>query len=509
VDNKDPKEPKAAPAVEAAVASDRGDSAPAPAVEESPSRGFKGFHAARRDSMGVGEIDMPEIKVAEQADQEYHWTKFHQGWGLAVGEKIRVRSPMPAGAKQWSVSLMSTDGDYLLHFVSKLDHVVRIAKKKGQDLKEVPEELDGGWPFQEDDIAAVTFKNNADTFETWVEDRLAFTFAKRILKDVTSVRVHGLQEHEIEKTTKTPAPGAPKRALPTLEVGGVLRSAVSGKEYAMVKHLGKGAFGSVWLCDAQGEQRAVKVVPMDGAADVAKEVELSRKGAKLGGVGYGRVPLFYEAAEGVLVGKESEPLLLIVTEYIDGVTLGTALRGSPRHRKLPEEIVKIIAVDLLRTLARLHEDGMVHRDVKPDNIILSRKGYSYLCDFGVSQFLPRDPGHEGSTGTIVGTPLYMAPEVVDGRGGCKVDVWSAGMTFYQLLHGSHPLEDLLGEAAHPERIFDHLAKEHAPSVGRLKTTSSDMKRIVHACLQRDPAQRAQAKDLLMRRGMGPKAAERQ
>jgi len=126
---------------------------------------------------------------------------------------------------------------------------------------------------------------------------------------------------------------------------------------------------------------------MSGASDVAKEVELSRRGAKLGGVGYGHVPKFYEAAEGSLVGSSLAPFLMIVMEYIDGVTLGKAIAGQ----KLDEEIVKVISVDLLRTLARLHEDDFAHRDVKPDNIILNKDGFAYLCDFGVSRFLGGRP----------------------------------------------------------------------------------------------------------------------
>merc|ERR1719188_1418356 len=115
---------------------------------------------------------------------------------------------------------------------------------------------------------------------------------------------------------------------------------------------------------------------------VEKEIQMSRMGSELGnrwddpgGSDRGRVPHFFEASEGELVGGNLDTLLIIVTEYIDGINLARAIEN---FGPLGEKRSRTIFLDVLRTLCRLHKGGFVHRDVKPDNIMLSRDGYAYL-----------------------------------------------------------------------------------------------------------------------------------
>jgi serine/threonine-protein kinase len=277
-----------------------------------------------------------------------------------------------------------------------------------------------------------------------------------------------------------------------------------------VKELGRGAQGTVLLCTHEGEQRAVKVIEFDNPADtdmgsvttcmnssdLAKEVETAELGAKLGDKG---VPAFFEASEGELVGSGCHALLLIVTEFIDGVTLGAILEAAD-GQALPDECVRVVGKDVLRTLSRMHEKGLIHRDIKPDNILISRKGKAYLCDFGVSQVInnrrPEDTEWPEAWAEIAGSPLYMAPETYTRCIDFKVDIWAVGMVLYEMMSGSHPLEEELGSFP-PRTIIPKLMEIKPPSVYDIKSWHSEaLKEQVQSMLNRDQRKRPSAKELI-------------
>jgi serine/threonine-protein kinase len=132
-------------------------------------------------------------------------------------------------------------------------------------------------------------------------------------------------------------------------------------------------------------------------------------------------------------GKESA---FIVFEYVEG----TSLRGLlERCRRLPETVTAAIAVQLARALAYAHGKGVIHRDVKPGNVLVSREGVVKLGDFGLASV----EGLSSLTleGELVGTPAYMSPEQAEGR---KVDqrsdIYSLGLTIYEMLIGRRAFE---------------------------------------------------------------------
>src|SRR5262245_13575006 len=112
------------------------------------------------------------------------------------------------------------------------------------------------------------------------------------------------------------------------------------------------------------------------------------------------------------------------------------LRTTPAHIRRACEIIR----DAAQALAHAHEQGVVHRDIKPDNLLLDRDGKIHLIDFGVARFF--EDQSVTYTGQLVGTPLYMSPEQVTGRGAidARSDVYSLGLVLYELLALRPPIE---------------------------------------------------------------------
>ena len=139
-------------------------------------------------------------------------------------------------------------------------------------------------------------------------------------------------------------------------------------------------------------------------------------------------------------------------------------------------------------LAHAHEQGVIHRDIKPDNLLLDRKGGVHLIDFGVARFF--EDQSVTYTGQLVGTPLYMSPEQVTGRGtiDARTDIYSLGLVLYELLTLRPPIE-----ATNRENLLRTIVtKPLAPISWRNASLKPDLERIVHKATQKDPDQRYQS-----------------
>ncbi|HZL91809.1 MAG TPA: serine/threonine-protein kinase [Pirellulaceae bacterium] len=157
------------------------------------------------------------------------------------------------------------------------------------------------------------------------------------------------------------------------------------------------------------------------------------------------------------------------------------LRSAGAHIRRACELVR----DVADALAHAHERGVVHRDVKPDNILLDKGGKIHVIDFGVARFF--DDLSVTYTGQLVGTPLYMSPEQVTGRGAVdpRTDVYSLGLVLYELLTLRPPLE-----ATNRENLLRTIITKPLPPVlWRNKAVPEPLARIVHRATQKDPDQR--------------------
>jgi serine/threonine protein kinase len=157
------------------------------------------------------------------------------------------------------------------------------------------------------------------------------------------------------------------------------------------------------------------------------------------------------------------------------------LRTSTAHVRRCCEVAR----DAAQALAHAHEQGVVHRDIKPDNLLLDRQGKVHLIDFGVARFF--DDQAVTMTGQLVGTPLYMSPEQVTGRGvvDARTDVYSLGLVLYELLTLRPAVE-----AINRENLLRQIVtKPLVPVTWRNAAVPADLERVVHRATQKDPDER--------------------
>src|SRR2546423_1879664 len=220
--------------------------------------------------------------------------------------------------------------------------------------------------------------------------------------------------------------------------------------YRLGRRLGVGGFGFVWAAWDERLERevAVKVLSRDGE-DGRAERE-ARAAARLGHPGI--VSLYELASEG--------DQIFIVSELVRGATLHELERSGT----LSDRGVARIGVSLCDALEHAHSRGVIHRDVKPHNVMVvsdhaARSGVAKLTDFGVAQLVGGDPLTR--TGDVVGTLAYMAPEQAEGRRvTAACDVYSLALTLYEAWTGDNPVR-ADGPAATARRLGRRL-----PSLGR-------------------------------------------
>ena len=173
----------------------------------------------------------------------------------------------------------------------------------------------------------------------------------------------------------------------------------------------------------------------------------------------------------------------IVSEFIDGPTLRAFVDEHPLRRA---EVAAMIMVPIFEALEHAHLAGIVHRDVKPENIMVSPAGVPILMDFGIAQLVDMETLTQ--TGTILGSPAHMAPEVVDGQDvTSRADVFSGATVLYWLVCGVLPFS-----GPNPAALFRRILEcRFDPVLARRPTAGKPLARLIEQCLQRDPANRPQ------------------
>ena len=200
--------------------------------------------------------------------------------------------------------------------------------------------------------------------------------------------------------------------------------------YTITARLGKGAMGTVYrAADAQtGQDVVLKVISSELALDPSMLERFKREGEALRQLKHPNIVGFLDAFE-------HDEHYVIVMEYIPSGSLYDLIKTGP----LPIERASQIALDLCDALIRAHRLNIIHRDIKPDNVLMDEDGTPKLADFGVARLI------EGTrmtrTGTKVGTPYYMAPEAWKGETiDAQSDIWSLGVLMYEMLAGKVPFD---------------------------------------------------------------------
>jgi len=171
--------------------------------------------------------------------------------------------------------------------------------------------------------------------------------------------------------------------------------------------------------------------------------------------------------------------LYFVMDYINGGELFFHLQ---REKKFPEDRVRFYAAEIAAGLEYLHHAGVIYRDLKPENLLLTNEGHIVMTDFGLSK--EGLVGKDDRTGTFCGTPEYLAPEVLEGKGyGKAVDWWSFGTLVYEMLTGLPPF--------YSEDVQHMYTKIMTAELEIPDTMSPEAADLLSKLLDRDPETRLQ------------------
>jgi serine/threonine protein kinase len=286
---------------------------------------------------------------------------------------------------------------------------------------------------------------------------------------------------------------------PPPDLGGTI---VAGK-YRVERLLGRGAMGSVWYAThtSLGHSVAIKFIHPDLARSTQARRRFDTEAKAAAKLKSRHVAQVYDHG----VSETEQPY--IVMEFLEGHSLEAVLE---KRGALPVEEVITIIEQAARALENAHRAGVVHRDLKPDNIMLATdpdaKPFGYtvkLVDFGIAKVVTEEGSSTGGAthaGAVIGTPLYMAPEALTGSHpvGPRSDVWSLGACAYKAMVGKVPFPgDAIGDIC----IKVCVSPLPVPSVERAGLPAGFDVWFAKAC-HRDPTQRfasaTQAREALQR-----------
>ncbi|MCC6750338.1 MAG: serine/threonine protein kinase [Deltaproteobacteria bacterium] len=246
--------------------------------------------------------------------------------------------------------------------------------------------------------------------------------------------------------------------------------------FQVERTLGRGGMGAVYLAtDRQmGEQVALKVIARNLSDDPAAAERFRREASSARKVTHPNVIRIHDLGE-------AEGLLFLSMEYFPGLTLAELLS---RRRHLPLDETRALVGQICDALAAAHQAGVIHRDLKPQNVLVNERGELRVIDFG----LAKASFFAGmtATGLILGTPEYMAPEQVRGQPmDARTDVYALGAMTYHLLCGRPPFV-----ADSPIAVgFLHCSEEPLPPSTRRTELPAAVDEPVLRALAKDPARR--------------------
>src|SRR5205823_13551693 len=218
--------------------------------------------------------------------------------------------------------------------------------------------------------------------------------------------------------------------------------------YRLLEQVGRGGMGLVYRAEHLRLRReaAVKVLPVDLAREAEFLKRFEREAASAAALQHPNILAVWDYGE-----QDDTPYL--VMPYIAGGTLKDRLRRG----SLPAEEIIGYLRQMADALDYAHERGIIHRDVKPANMLVDQRGQLYLADFGIARALE---GSEGLTraGAGIGTPEYMAPEQAQGRADARSDLYALGVIPYQMLAGRVPFTGASGI----EVLMKHLREPPPP-----------------------------------------------
>ncbi|MEU6390750.1 serine/threonine-protein kinase [Streptomyces sp. NPDC046939] len=260
-----------------------------------------------------------------------------------------------------------------------------------------------------------------------------------------------------------------------------------GSRYTAHQILGRGSAGTVWLGEGPEGPVAIKTLREDLASDQELVGRFVQERTALLSLDHPRVVGVHDL---VVDGND----LALVMDLVRGTDLRTRL---DREKRLAPEAAVAIAADIADALAAAHAAGIVHRDVKPENVLLDMEGPlgpggahpALLTDFGVAKLI--DTPRRTRATKIIGTPDYLAPEIIEGLPPrAAVDIYALATVLYELLAGFTPFG-----GGHPGAI---LRRHVTETVVPLPGIPDELWQLLIQCLAKAPASRLRASELAAR-----------
>jgi len=269
------------------------------------------------------------------------------------------------------------------------------------------------------------------------------------------------------------------------------------ERFRVVRKLGAGGMGEVFLAEDTrlGRKVALKLLPQGLLADPEIRRRFSQEARAVSALNHPQIVTIYD------VGAAGDRDFLAM-EYVEGETLRDLLAAGPIEVRRAFDLVAQAAAGL----SAAHESGIVHRDVKPENLMINRKGQLKVMDFGLAKLVERQaapllasglatvaetphPGQGTAAGVILGTVSYMSPEQAQGQPlDHRTDVFSLGLVLYEALTGSRPFS---GKSA-VDTLHAIINEEPMPASQRNPRVPFEAAEILEKALAKDPSERYQS-----------------
>jgi eukaryotic-like serine/threonine-protein kinase len=254
--------------------------------------------------------------------------------------------------------------------------------------------------------------------------------------------------------------------------------AIFAQRYKIEQVLGRGGMGVVYRATDQqlDETVAIKTLPGDVMSRSPEDLERFKREIRLARkITHRNVLRTFDYGE-------AEGVYFISMEFVRGYTLSELLEES---QQMVPRVAMGIARQICRGLQAAHEQGIIHRDIKPQNVLIDHKGEVKLMDFGIAR-MAEAPEAMTQAGLIVGTPHYMSPEQVQGKPlDPRSDVYSMGVMLYEILVGRRPFES----PSLMSVLTAHITEKITPPIEIRPEIGREINAILMRCLAKDPRER--------------------
>ncbi|MFE2309044.1 protein kinase [Streptomyces sp. NPDC059411] len=269
---------------------------------------------------------------------------------------------------------------------------------------------------------------------------------------------------------------------------------LAGGRYQLRDLLGEGGMASVYLAydSALDRQVAIKTLHSELGREASFRERFRREAQAVAKLSHTNIVSVFDTGEGVVSfadpsAADGAVMPYIVMEYVEGQPLGSVLDADVRqYGAMPADKALKVTADVLAALESSHEMGLVHRDIKPGNVMMTRRGVVKVMDFGIARAMQSGVTSMTQTGMVVGTPQYLSPEQALGRAvDARSDLYSVGIMLFELLTGRVPFvaDSALGMA------YAHVQEEPVAPSSINRSVSPAMDALVARALKKNPNER--------------------